>query len=166
MHGKTWTGRQGKANEFHSPTSIELVVKPHYRVFYAGPMAEELSRRLKRQQSQYHTYLGSAYCLTFPRWIAEHELDDPPAPAENQAICCHSVVPSAAVGQLLPKDGYEYARVGGVLWEHIGDRRFRGTTAVIYEVRGRPIEFLHAPVVMETPWCFVKIPDEKTVCLW
>src|SRR5436309_792200 len=32
LHGKTWEARSGKKNEFHRPTSIELVVKPHYRV--------------------------------------------------------------------------------------------------------------------------------------
>ncbi len=47
MHGKTWVAASGRADSFHRPTAIELVVQPHYRIFYKGPLSDELSRRLK-----------------------------------------------------------------------------------------------------------------------
>ena len=69
MHGKTWEAKSGRPDSFHRPTSIELVVQPHYRIFYAGHHADELSRRLEARQSFYHTYLGSAFCLAVPEWV-------------------------------------------------------------------------------------------------
>ncbi len=166
MHGKTWTRRQGKPNEFHSPTSIELVIKPHYRIYYTGPMVGELGRRIKAGQSHYHTYLGSAYCLTFPEWVGAYDCTAVPASRGNEETDCVSVVPSAAVKRLIPRDSHEYARVGGVLWEHLGGRRFRGTTSLIYEVRGRSVHFILTPPTTTAAWEFVDVPGEGIVCLW
>src|SRR5262249_32197755 len=98
LHGKKWIGA-GPNDSFHRPTTIQLVVNPHYRVFYAGPLAEELAARLEGKQSHYHTYLGSAFCLTFPELVGAKPAE--PIPADAHRITCASVVPSAAVGQLL-----------------------------------------------------------------
>ncbi len=166
MHGKTWVAASGRADSFHRPTAIELVVQPHYRIFYKGPLSDELSRRLKACQSQYHTYLGSAYCLTFPAWVAEHDMAGPLVPEAGQSLRCSSVVPSPAVARLLPDDRAEYARVGGLLWEHIGERRFRGTTSVLYEMHGRPLTFVPAPSAPDDFWEFHTVDEEGTVCLW
>ena len=66
LHGKKWIGT-GPNESFHRPTSVELVVNPHYRAFYAGPRSEDLASRLQARQSHYHTYLGSAFLPDFPR---------------------------------------------------------------------------------------------------
>ncbi len=51
LHGKQWIGSGGN-DSFHRPTTIEFVVKPHYRVYYTGPLADDLAdRRAKRTES-------------------------------------------------------------------------------------------------------------------
>lgn len=166
MHGKTWLGITKTEESFSRPTAIELVVQPHYRVYYAGPLAEELGERIRKGHSHYHTYLGSAYCLTFPRWVACATGVPVPLLPEGETLTCASVVPSPAVQRLLPSDGDQYARVGGMLRDALGERRFRGTVNVLYEVNGRPLRFLPAPAPPDALWQFVRLSEEETVCLW
>src|ERR1700730_165369 len=66
LQGKTWEAASGRPDSFHRPTSIELIVEPHYTVCYAGLFADELGERVRGRRSHFHTYLGSAFCLTFP----------------------------------------------------------------------------------------------------
>jgi len=163
LHGKKWIGT-GPNESFHRPTTIELIVEPHYRIYYSGPMADQLARSLERNQSRFHTYLGSAFCLTFPEWGAVKPAEPIPALAEH--IVCASVVPSPAVGRLVLEAGLQYARVGGLLREHIGGRRFRGTLSVIYEVSGQAIGFEPAMPGTDAFWTFRQVPGEGTICLW
>ncbi len=165
MHGKSWVSG-GDERSFHRLTAIELVVKPHYRIYYTGPHTDELSVRLQSRDSHYHTYLGTAYCLTFPRWVATPPLPEPASVDENTPLTCETVVPSLAVKRLLPREGNEYGRVGGVLWEHIGERKFRGTISLLYDVKGGALQFLPATPMADTPWKFYQIPDQGIVCLW
>ena len=165
LHGKTWLGMASQESSFSRPTSIELMVEPHYRIFYHGPLHDELTRRVRSGKSHYHTYLGSAFCLTFPEFVAEVEatqLD----PAEGEVVESASVVPSAIVGALQPQSGDEYARVGGILYQHIGDRRFRGTLNLIYEVRGRPTRFTFSDQDPAYEWRLCRVESEGVVCLW
>lgn len=164
LHGKTWEARSGKPSEFHRPTSIELVIAPHYRVYYAGPLCEELSKRLQQRHSTFHTYLGSAFCLTFPEWIGLRPGE--PIPTGANRIACSTVVPSAAVGKLLYDDDPQYARVGGLLRDHIGGRRFRGTVSVIYEMNGKPVVFESEPDSEDKNWEFCQVAGEGVICLW
>lgn len=165
MHGKSWVSG-GDEKSFHRPTAIELVVRPHYRIYYTGPLAEELDARLQVGQSHYHTYLGSAYCLTFPKWVATLPATDPVRVSNSEPITCVSVVPSPAVKRLLTQEGLEYARVGGVLWEHLGARKFRGTVNLLYEVNGGPLHFLPIAPAEDAPWSFCQVPGDGSVCLW
>jgi CRISPR-associated protein Cas5h len=123
-----------------------------------------LARRLEQKQSSFHTYLGSAFCLTFPEWVGRRPAE--PIPADARRISCTTVVPSPAVARLLFDNGEQYARVGGMLREHIGGRRFRGTVSAIYEVTGRPVTFDPAPATDDVFWTFRQVPGEGTVCLW
>jgi len=163
LHGKKWVGA-GTNDSLHRPTSIELVVNPHYRAFYAGPRLKELAKRLQSRQSVYHTYLGSAFCLTVP--------DDPritpaePLPDGVERITCETVVPSAAVARLDLTAGRSYARVGGVSINHLGGRRFRGTVAVIYDPQGGPVSFAPMARGAEAFWEFRQVPGEGVVCFW
>jgi CRISPR-associated protein Cas5h len=169
LHGKTWEARSGQAESFHRPTAIELVVEPHYRIYADGPCVEELGERVHGRRSNYHTYLGSAFCLTFPEWKAETEAQ-PIVLGGADSLECVSVVPADAVGRLLPEEGTQYARVGGVLWDHEGEmseRRFRGrAVAVLYEGNGRPLRFEPASRAADAYWSFRRLPEEGTVCLW
>jgi len=38
----------GQAASFHRPTSVELVVQPHYRIYTSGPHADRLAGLLTR----------------------------------------------------------------------------------------------------------------------
>jgi CRISPR-associated protein Cas5h len=169
LHGKTWEARSGQEESFHRPTAIELVVEPHYRIYADGPCLEELSERVRGRRSQFHTYLGSAFCLTFPEWKAEAEAAVI-VPGGRDSLECVSVVPGDAVGRLLPEEGRQYARVGGVLWDHEGEmneRRFRGRAiAVMYEGNGRPLRFEPALASPHSYWSFRELPEEGMVCLW
>jgi CRISPR-associated protein Cas5h len=162
MHGKDWV-KGGEGKSFHRPTAIELVVNPRYRIYYSGPLSGELEERLRCGQSHYHTYLGSAYCLTFPLFVDSHRSTEVLQPDSDEPLTCISVVPSPAVRRLLPAEGSQYARVGGILWEHIGDRKFRGTVSILYEVNGGPLRFI-PNFRQDVDWC--NVPGEGTVCLW
>lgn len=163
LHGKKWTGA-GPNESFHRPTAIELVVNPHYRVYYAGPLLGELADRLQRGQSVYHTYLGSAFCLTVPEKIEVKPTE--PVPAGANRLTCATVVPSAAVGSTPDlSNGRRVARVGGMLLDHLGGRRFRGTVSVLYDPDGGPLTFAPAEVA-DAFWEFRQVPGEGVVCLW
>ena len=164
LHGKTWIGRSGPSESFHRPTTIELVVEPHYRVYYTGPLDEDLADRIRHGQSRFHTYLGSAFCLTFPERGEVKPLE--PIPDGAEWITCSTVVPSAAIGRLDVETDRQYARIGGLLREHIGNRRFRGTLSAIYEVSGHPIRFTLTAAGQDAFWLFRQVPGEGTVCLW
>ncbi|MGE3808610.1 MAG: CRISPR-associated protein Cas5 [Gemmataceae bacterium] len=164
LHGKKWVRQGEQDSSFHRPTSLELVVNPHYRVFYAGPQADELADRLENRQSCFHTYLGSAFCLTFPEWVGRKPAEA--IPPDSRCIPCATVVPMPAVGRLLFDHGEQYARAGGLSREHIGGRRFRGTVSVIYEVTGRAVTFEPASPPTDVFWAFRQVPGEGTVCLW
>jgi CRISPR-associated protein Cas5h len=164
LHGKTWIGTRGPGESFHRPTTIELVIEPHYRVYCLGPPVEELAERLQSRRSRFHTYLGSAFCLTFPQGGEVKPTE--PIPTDAGWITCASVVPSAAVARLDLETDHQYARVGGQVREHIGGRRFRGTLSVLYEVTGRPIRFAPAAAGPEAFWEFHQIAGEGTICVW
>jgi CRISPR-associated protein Cas5h len=142
-----------------------LVVRPHYRVYAAGSFADQLAGMIRNCKSVYPTYLGSAFCLTFPRWVAANE-SMPQTPV--RPVACASVVPAPAA-RLVVEAGGACARVGGVSLDHLGpfaDRRFRGTTAVFYEPDGRPLTVEPAPAEEGSFWEFHQLPGEGLVCLW
>ena len=56
----------------------------------------------------YHTYLGSAYCLTFPQWVEITRGESPDI--EDSKLDCASIVPTDAIKQLLFDDGLHYSR--------------------------------------------------------
>src|SRR5438874_2008423 len=91
LHGKKWVGA-GTNDSFHRPTSVELVVNPDYRAFYAGPRLDELADRLEKRQSVYHTYLGSAFCLTVPDEVEVQHAE--PMDPRAGPVTCATVVPS------------------------------------------------------------------------
>ena len=166
MHGKTWEAGSGAEASFSRPTSIELVVNPAYKVYYQGELAGDLESRLVHSQSYYHTYLGAGYCLTFPKWIRRVPSSQL-APLDWQlepAIETDTIVPAKCVQRLDYFEGRQYARVGGMLYQHLGDRRFRGSINVLYEVNTKSIRF--RPAESDVKVSFVSTPSDGVVCLW
>lgn len=165
MLGKGWLGES--KSPFNRPTSVELVVRPYYRIYYAGDHLPELEGMLREGRSHYHTYLGSAYCLAFPRYIDSVDADEF-HPENGFEFDCKTVVPSYIISRLLPVDGAQYGRVGGMQYEYLGERRFRDTVNVIYEGNGKPMKLqLRKTVPKEhKPYRLCTLPDDGVVCLW
>ena len=157
-------GFLGGGDSFNRPTAVELVVEPAYRIYYAGPDADELARRIAARHSVYPTYLGAAFALTVPAFVsyeAAEELD----PGDLGWIDTPAVVPVHAVEQVEPVPGSAYARVGGVLHTHLGGRRFRRSLSFLYEPNGGAIRMRPAPGPYDPPVRWVRSPD-GVISLW
>lgn len=164
--GKGWTGDGGPM--FNRPTAAEFLVNPAYRIYYSGPEQEELAERIRSQRSHYHTYLGSAFCLTFPEFVNQYSGSEARklALSANEKLSVCGVVPSSAVARLAPREHCQYARVSGMLHEHIGERRFRGSVSVIYEVNGGKVSFWPAADAQEQDTVFCRMPNDEVIPLW
>ncbi|BAF60098.1 hypothetical protein PTH_1917 [Pelotomaculum thermopropionicum SI] len=162
MHGKGFTG--GGGDSFNRLTTIELVVSPHYLVYYTGSRLGELAERIRTGQSVYHTYLGSAYCLTFPVFHGLYPLLEV-APGEEEPLPCSSVVPQGVIQEILVEPGGNYAVARALPYRHVGGRFFERTLNVIYEVNGKPLK-VKVRKVPEIACKFLKLPEGKVVCLW
>ncbi|UNC93173.1 CRISPR-associated protein Cas5 [Candidatus Contubernalis alkaliaceticus] len=166
MLGKGWLGG---GDTFNRPTSVELVVKPHYRIYYAGDFGEKLEEMLKEKKSHYHTYLGSAYCLTFPEYIDSFYLEElyPPFP---EKLSSYTVVPVHAIETLSILEGAKYGRVGGMHYDYLGDRKFNGTINIVYDYEGKIIVFEPKPIREGesnlNPFRFFKTAEGEVICLW
>ena len=134
MLGKGYFG----SGTFNRPTSVELLVNPHYRVYYAGDHFDDLYAHISQGLSVYHTYLGSAFAPTKPRFVEVAEAEE----ATPEGILeCVTVVPSHVVTNIDIQPGHQYMRAGGVPYHSLGERHFEGTMNFIYEYSGRPIRF-------------------------
>lgn len=164
MLGKGWLGEA--RSTFNRPTSIELVVNPGYRIYYAGDHTVKLRDMLREGRSRYHTYLGSAYCLTFPRFVDYAKAEDW-KPPRGLSFECRTVVPSHIIERLYPADGVQYGRVGGMHYEYLGERRFRDTVNIIYEVNGKPMTMQARDGLTENKPCrLCRLSGGGVVCLW
>lgn len=156
-------GYFGGGPSFNRPTSVELVVKPHYRIYYCGDHFGELREYIEQGLSVYHTYLGSAFAPAKPRFMEVVEAEDE---QPEGVVECHSIVPSHRVGRLDIQPGHRYMRAGGIPYRSLGDRRFEGTMNFIYELSGKPLRF--APDVKAegaiTRWML--LPTGEWVSLW
>lgn len=158
-------GFLGEGNEFSRWTSTELLVSPHYRIFYAGPFLDELAQAIKARQSVYHTYLGVAFAQTFPEWKGVRQGVSYQADAAD-IITTLSVVPTHVVGQLVMQHRSQVARVGGMLYEYLGDRRFRGTINLLYDTNCGPITFMPSVAPFSPRVELVDVAEEGIACLW
>lgn len=146
---------------FNRPTSIELIIKPHYRIYYTGARFDELRAALEQGHAVYHTYLGSAFALTTPRLIGVIEATDetPKGPIE-----CLTVVPSHVVADLALIPGQQYARAGGVPYASLGERQYEGTINFIYERSGQRMRF--TPHQADSPPVRWARSKEGWISLW
>lgn len=154
-------GKDG--NTFNRPTTIELVVNPAYRIYYAGgEFVETLDQFLRKGHAVYPLYLGCAYCLTWPRWQATYEQVDPVT--LDKPVETGTVVPSRIIKELILKDGHSYSRAGGFLHHYKGQRVFEKSIDFIYERNGRNITFIPHDN-MDDEIDLVRI-GEEIVCLY
>ncbi len=163
MLGKGWLG--DTKGTFNRPTAVELVVNPHYRIYYHGEHSEKLYTLISRGAACYHTYLGAAYCLTFPKYIDYVEAKKLTLGSED-CLKCITVIPSHVIDTLLPQQNCQYGRVGGMHYQYLGDRRFKDTVNIIYETHGYPILFKPKNQQQQKTADFFMLPQQEVVCLW
>ena len=161
MLGKGWLGG---GTDINRPTAIELLVAPHYRIYWTGDYLAELKNLIGSSRSHYHTYLGSAFALTFPQYIGTYNCTalDP----AKQPLGCSSVIPITAIDKLIPTPETQYGRVGGMHCDYYGDRKFGSTTSVLYEPAGNVIKFIPKEKGKKESHIFVKLEQDEIVCLW
>lgn len=186
FHGEAWTGVQlctpvktvsqelsllgkkflgGSGDTLNRPTAIELVVKPHYRIYYTGEHLHELTQRIRDRRSHYHTYLGSAFALTVPEYVDLFDVE-PVALSDTEELDTLTVVPTHLVQQLSLTTGVQYGRAGGIHYEHLGNRRFRGGINFIYEVNGKSIRFTPKSSPDKPAVQVVRNEGDEVICLW
>ncbi len=159
--GKGFVDNEGSST-FNRPTTVELVVNPHYRIYYQGDFVDELEQMMIQHQSVYHTYLGSAFAITFPEYVASMNLVDK---TSDRWVECVTVVPEQAIMKLLPNEHRQYARASGILHRYLGHRRFRGTVDVIYDVNGDDLTF-EIQSESSNDYRFCMLDAQRAVCLW
>lgn len=152
-------------DQFNRPTTLELVIRPHYRIYYAGPLAEELAAAIADGRAVYPTYLGSAFALVFPRLVGWTDGEEvAPAPG---LVTVGTVIPVRAVRALRPTPDRQVARAGGLLYMALDGRRFRGSVDVLYEVEGRPLQLEVDTREADPPVRLVRLAgSEEVVALW
>ena len=151
----------GGAMSFNRPTSIELVINPYYRIYYHGESFNELCEHIEQGLAIYHTYLGSAFALTKPRFVEVLEVEEMPP---ERAIESITVIPSHIVTNLEIQPGHQYVRAGGIPYHSLGEHHYEGTMNFIYERSGYPIRF--TPTQAEgVPVRWAK-RDEQWISLW
>lgn len=125
---------------FNRPTTMELLVNPGYRIYYAGDQyVEALAEKLQNRQAVYHTYLGVAFAFTFPKFIQyENEVQ---AITNREMIETQAVIPTDIIKELVLEEDRHYSRAGGFLHTYLGNRTFEKSVSFIYENSGRSITF-------------------------
>jgi CRISPR-associated protein Cas5h len=133
-------GKDG-GTTFNRPTTIELIVNPAYRIYYAGEeYAEQLLASLRQDKSVYSTYMGVAYALTKP--VLNEEYDVVPIRSSLDIVETRSVVPTALVQEIRLVETRYYCRAGGYLYSYKGERTFEKSIDFIYEKNGKTISFV------------------------
>ncbi len=153
----------GGNQSFNRPTSIELVIKPHYRVYYYGDRFDELHGSLEQNLSVYHTYLGSAFAMTKPRFVEILEAEER---QPEDVVECVSIVPSHVVTQLEVQPRRQYMRAGGIPYLSLGGYSFEGTMNFIYERSGQPIRFRPGVSAAGAEVRWAALPSGGWVSLW
>lgn len=128
-------------SSFNRPTTIELVISPYYRIYYAGyEYADQLVEFLQKDQAVYPTYLGAAYALTKPKLIRIFDTTEKCHGIVDE-LESKSIVPSVLIKDLCLRTGSIYCRAGGFLYEYKGNRTFEKSIDFIYEQEGKSIYF-------------------------
>lgn len=158
-------GKDG-GTSFNRPTTMELLVNPAYRIYYAGEQyTNDLLEHLKAERSVYPTYLGSAYALTKPllyRVYEDAELLSPP-----DRIITQGIVPIEVIEEVIFEPDRYYCRAGGFLREYRGERTFEKSIDFLYEREGKPITIAvkQDKEKIADDIYFVRV-EEQVICLF
>ncbi|MDE8563700.1 type I-B CRISPR-associated protein Cas5b [Anoxybacillus rupiensis] len=148
-------------NSFNRPTTIELLVNPAYRIYYAGDeYTDELINRLKMEQSVYIPYLGVAYALTKPEL---RDVSDAVEISSPETITLSTVIPTSIIEKVELEAGRYYRRAGGFMLEYKGRRIFEKSVSFLYERDGKPITIKLRKNISDD-FTLVKVKDDA-VCL-
>lgn len=134
----------GKDNStsFNRPTTIELIINPAYRIYYAGDeYTERLLVYLKNERSVYSTYLGAAYALTKPVFYKQYD-NVQSIDYFKDVVESITVVPTAVIERIIIKDSSYFCRAGGYMHSYNGTRTFEKSIDFIYEKEGKAISFI------------------------
>lgn len=148
---------------FNRPTSVEFIVQPNYQIFYSGPVAEELFEFISEGRSTFHTYLGSAFCLAFPKdpkKLQGKVMDVDP----TQEYLMDSVLPLPLLAKIVPCNGSSYATARAIPLVHNGDRTFRDRIDFIFEASGKPFKARLKKTNLQ--YKIVLLPYNQIICLW
>lgn len=123
------------------PTTIELIVQPHYRIYYVGgEYGDLLAEYLQNEHFIYHTYLGSVYALTRP-FLHQVYNNVISVDLSEDVIKTSTVVPTVLIKELHFEPDRYYSRAGGFLLHYKGNREFEYSINMIYERNGKTITF-------------------------
>jgi len=150
---------------FNRPTTIELLVEPSYRIYYAGTeYTSRLIERLQRDQSVYPTFLGVAYALTKPELYKVYEDVEWLETETSEPLTSRSIVPVASIRELVMDPDRRFGRAGGFLHEYKGNRTFERSIDFIYETACRPIRFY--PALDSEGRIRIALVEGEAVCLF
>jgi len=156
-------GKDSSSSTFNRPTSIELVVSPAYRIYYAGDHhAGQLAEQLKSEKAVYHTYLGSAFAITKPVLVGE--MDEVKRIETEEEIESVTVVPTRFIESFVLEPGKNYSRAGGFMHRYLGNRTFERSVDYLYERSGRSIRFRPKKGIAEEDGLICRF-GEDIVCL-
>lgn len=178
------------------PTSVEWVISPSYRIYYAGSRQDELTAMISESRSVYHTYLGVAEALCLPRFVGTYSAEEIPAAAQ-EPVTVSSVLPMHTIRSVVQGEGSAVLRSGALSHSvahepqeaskkgrrpdsgapgegrprtaSTAPRRFSGAIELVYERSAREITVHRAPEPADgysPPAKFVRLADGKALCLW
>jgi CRISPR-associated protein Cas5h len=127
---------------FNRPTTIEILVNPAYRIYYAGDeYTEMLTEYLEKDHAVYPTYLGSAYAITKPVIVETYD-DVQILQGTRGRVTTKTVIPTVLIKELCLDSDRQYMRAGGFLYAYKGNRTFEKSIDFIYEGEGKSIVFI------------------------
>lgn len=152
---------KGGGTVFNRPTTIQFLIEPAYRIYYAGQQyVDELEGMLKNKRAVYTTYLGSAFALTTPKYVDSWDVSETEFSKEQYNSL--SVMPVSIIDELIAEDGCYYQRASGFMQEYEGERTFSKSVDFIYEQGGAKLSF--KPKTFEEKFSLVEL-DGGLVCL-
>jgi CRISPR-associated protein Cas5h len=123
---------------FNRPTTMELLINPAYRIYYADEQyGDQLLALLQSERSVYPTYLGVAYALTKPKLYRVYEGAELTTPPER--VVTQTVVPIELIEEVEFEPDRYYCRAGGFMRTYNGNRTYEKSIDFLYERDGKPI---------------------------
>lgn len=155
-------GKDG-GTSFNRPTTVELLINPAYRIYYAGDeYVDDLLSFLHEEKSVYPTYLGSAYALTKPVLYKSFNSIQSLSTGAQRAVT-RTVVPVELIKEIAFQPDHSYSRAGGFLREYKGERQFEKSIDFLYEREGKAFAFAMAEAI-PTDLQVIQT-EEEIVCL-